>query len=118
MRISDWSSDVCSSDLEVAHLAVLAAPVDRRLDRPPLARRDGTEPLGGEVDQNLVLDIAGRGDDHRAGIVVVPVKARPRLARHAPDDPGRSEEHRVGKEGVGTRKSRLWPMHLQKKKKQ
>src|SRR3546814_3013741 len=31
MRISDWSSDVCSSDLDDAVIAALAEPLDDRL---------------------------------------------------------------------------------------
>src|SRR3546814_9432687 len=31
MRISDWSSDVCSSDLDAEHLANLAGPFDAHL---------------------------------------------------------------------------------------
>src|SRR3546814_20289489 len=52
MRISDWSSDVCSSDL---------AEPGNLLDRPVVQRRGGAaEPT------------AGRGDaGHREGIVLV-----------------------------------------------
>src|SRR3546814_4901075 len=35
MRISDWSSDVCSSDLVL--LALMPLQVERRLSRAPLA---------------------------------------------------------------------------------
>src|SRR3546814_3678006 len=40
MRISDWSSDVCSSDLPSAHLrpARSAPAADRRGGRPPASR--------------------------------------------------------------------------------
>src|SRR3546814_2179353 len=40
MRISDWSSDMCSSDLvveiELAQIGVVAGPVDARLGPPVL----------------------------------------------------------------------------------
>src|SRR3546814_16535914 len=49
MRISDWSSDVCSSDLDVRSVAVYAVP-DEIGDRVMVALelRDGThlDPLG------------------------------------------------------------------------
>src|SRR3546814_7815679 len=41
MRISDWSSDVCSSDLEPAHDARYHRP--RRRHEPPLRRADAAE---------------------------------------------------------------------------
>src|SRR3546814_949667 len=47
MRISDWSSDVCSSDLQAVHVAALGADDgcrdigDEKVDRPD--RRPGDE---------------------------------------------------------------------------
>src|SRR3546814_13040857 len=37
MRISDWSSDVCASDLE-PRVAAVPVRIDRRIDRAPVAR--------------------------------------------------------------------------------
>src|SRR3546814_15367105 len=75
MRISDWSSDVCSSDLERAPGdAIGAKPVE---DRPVEARRGGDRGVGMEriivareaVDQRLLGPgckfgalVRGRGD--------------------------------------------------------
>src|SRR3546814_2522646 len=75
MRISDWSSDVCSSDL-LTEAAV--APAD--------------------------LDVPRRHPLH-VGLPVVYLQA--------PRHPGlaRSEERRVGKEGVSTCRSRWSPYH-------
>src|SRR3546814_10670925 len=78
MRISDWSSDVCSSDLDV----------------------DGERPRGGmEPDPER----AGRGGDdageHRQSIWM------PQLERYI-DEARRSEERRVGNECVSTCRSR------------
>src|SRR3546814_12458277 len=122
MRISDWSSDVCSSDL------IAAARTDQH---PPLGR-------AGRHAENDVIDVAARAAGHRhmaAGDVDVldippwlhPVDALllqeqdcfgERLARQIPDgrvaalEPAggmdrigggkRSEERRVGQEGVRT----------------
>src|SRR3546814_5971449 len=81
MRISDWSSDVCSSDLlEVAlaeHLGGL-----------------GELPHADHGDQRGVLQ---HGDELVAG------------RRH--DEAHRSEERRVGKECVSTCRSRWSPYH-------
>src|SRR3546814_4306975 len=38
MRISDWSSDVCSSDIPDGVSAVVSLPHDPKLDDPALAR--------------------------------------------------------------------------------
>src|SRR3546814_14226693 len=99
MRISDWSSDVCSSDLvgvEAHHLRIGGS--EQRL-AVRVARR------GERVD--LVGDRAEFGGDHRA-VVGVQRSTRSRqgqLAR-ARQQRGRSEERRVGKEGVQTCRSR------------
>src|SRR3546814_1679780 len=61
MRISDWSSDVCSSDLAlvradglaegVAVLAVLHAVVEAGLDAADGKRRDGHPPLVEDLEE-------------------------------------------------------------------
>src|SRR3546814_15358430 len=38
MRISDWSSDVCSSDLLIVGLLPPVSPSDRQATRPPIIR--------------------------------------------------------------------------------
>src|SRR3546814_17899671 len=40
MRISDWSSDVCSSDLEIARVFVLRIDGRERIERGALEERD------------------------------------------------------------------------------
>src|SRR3546814_11509212 len=98
MRISDWSSDVCSSDL----LASL-----------------GNRLLGGLLrlgdDRGLALDLGGDGFDARlqglgelaAGLADdldrVAVRGHDRVLAF------RSEERRVGKECVSTCRSRWSP---------
>src|SRR3546814_16999659 len=96
MRISDWSSDVCSSDLA-------CRPAHRDARRAIPARRDP----GG---------VAGR----RAGARGVRVRrCRCRRARRPalPARAARSEERRVGKECVSTCRSRWSPYHYKKKTK-
>src|SRR3546814_8150209 len=82
MRISDWSSDVCSSDL--------ADPGRRAGAGERLPARLGDHPLPGAVDRR-------DGPQHRAGLL------RPDLAR--------SEARRVGKECVSTHRSGWLPYH-------
>src|SRR3546814_3754581 len=85
MRISDWSSDVCSSDLEGDRRAV----GDRAADDQSRYRRsvDAQEPAVRSVPQA--------------------VRERCRGARGEQ----RSEERRVGKECVSTCRSRWSPYH-------
>src|SRR3546814_17199983 len=115
MRISDWSSDVCSSDLHAHPGRGVRAAGEHRMDRLDIARiiiledRDeraacdlvgdaeradagDADPGGGELSQRLAivrLDIAR----HRQGELAVAVAKR-------------SEERRVGKEGVSTCRAR------------
>src|SRR3546814_11015601 len=100
MRISDWSSDVCSSDL-VARQDDLGSAgeggaVDGRDDRlGALALHDAREAtlLGGQGGAVAGVDLlqVGAGAEHG------------RLAR--------SEERRVGHECVSTCRSRWSPYH-------
>src|SRR3546814_11530106 len=113
MRISDWSSDVCSSDLILFGLfpgmgaySILA----RRIGHVHAERMI----LGGKVysaeemyDMGLVHVIAETGEGEQA----VRDYISENNARH------RSEERRVGKECVSTCSSRWSPYHNKKKKK-
>src|SRR3546814_20227756 len=117
MRISDWSSDVCSSDLLVHREAEPG-----REDRP---QRRGHEGAGGlhalvEPGQRAgarhaltpARSEAQRADRGRGGRTMVE-----RAAELRPEDMAarvyrrlvRSEERRVGKECVSTCRSRWWP---------
>src|SRR3546814_9444510 len=59
MRISDWSSDVCSSDLPAQHLDAL--DIDERLvDRRRLAEIDAVEI---DADAAVEADVAARCTD-------------------------------------------------------
>src|SRR3546814_19777960 len=105
MRISDWSSDVCSSDLRADALgnggwlpaapAILLAP-----DAPPPA---GIAALRHQL-------VAGRNAEF--------LQSQRELATAASGFSGyeRSEERRVGKEWGSTCRSRWAPYHYKKKK--
>src|SRR3546814_7430523 len=88
MRISDWSSDVCSSDLHVLDALVdqvaLHGDVILEIDLGLAARRAVERRLG-DVEIALLDDLG-----------------------HLPE---RSEERRVGKECVRTCRSRWSPYH-------
>src|SRR3546814_16760086 len=104
MRISDWSSDVCSSDLLVAGEAGLALAAlhgdggDLRVEAPIRLRlrEAALRPFGPAV-LRIPRDL-GSGDQ----ILRMP-------ARMPAGKGVRSEEHRVGKGCVSTCKVRWWP---------
>src|SRR3546814_12760995 len=100
MRISDWSSDVCSSDLKSR---ADRSPEDgcgaaraRRLRSGRLGRFKQTSTVGMPMPVNRLLN-ANRGE-----IAI-------RIARAAAGPDIRSEERRVGKECVSKWKSRWCP---------
>src|SRR3546814_17616266 len=96
MRISDWSSDVCSSDLAKSILQ----PIERTRELDFLAKLilvddvacKGREPAGEQLGRSVV--VAER----------VHIDAR-------------SEERRVGKECVSECRFRQLPLYVKKKKK-
>src|SRR3546814_15970208 len=106
MRISDWSSDVCSSDL----LALLVAgQCDQRSDslclRLGVSRCESLisrQQAGAWLFGNLKFRAAKRGDGSR---VIASFGA---LGNGDPFVKIRSEERRVGKECVSTCRS-CWP---------
>src|SRR3546814_11149276 len=102
MRISDWSSDVCSSDLLVGkelhllvHILIGHAAEAEIGDDFVVA----DHPLALKV---LLVEFLGRADQVSADVVLVGVVRR-------------SEERRVGKECVSTCRSRWSPYHSKKK---
>src|SRR3546814_1415261 len=95
MRISDWSSDVCSSDLG-------ALPGHEFEDR-------------GEHDEHLQAqrqqdhgDIGGKLEQQ------FPAELRGKVEHEAEDRHRRSDERRVGKECVSTCRPGWWPYHYKK----
>src|SRR3546814_7033119 len=103
MRISDWSSDVCCSDLvdEMHHRQVEGfGQIDEAGDLVCCIGRPAAA---------IVIGIAGE-DRHRPA--VQPRQAGDhRAAVHAAHLEERSEERRVGKECVSTCRSRWSPYH-------
>src|SRR3546814_8083916 len=93
MRISDWSSDVCSSDL---YLLVHAAAVEIRARLVAAGQVLAEEMRRGFQRAEQLLGV---------GILV----ALLRLARHLDAGAPRSEERRVGQECVSTCRSRWAP---------
>src|SRR3546814_18537810 len=102
MRISDWSSDVCSSDLITLARDIAVAVVDEGdgrgrvvwtvrtiLEPEQRARDDVTKERGAWVQR------------HEAGVE--------RVVEHTEERGDRSEGSRVGKEGVSTGRFRWWP---------
>src|SRR3546814_15793004 len=100
MRISDWSSDVCSSDLE-------EAPVAKRdigdHHRAIMKGAIGLPMAVGQVADDGAVDPAARCHDDRPRAYLAQLSV------------ARSEERRVGKECVSTCRSRWSPYHSKNK---
>src|SRR3546814_2788381 len=95
MRISDWSSDVCSSDLGCA--------AQKRTKRPPPPDRPATSDAGPPPHVSGCREYA----DGMAGRQM----ERDFDSISGNFEGGRSEERRVGKECVSTCRSRWSPYH-------
>src|SRR3546814_14477558 len=115
MRISDWSSDVCSSDRRRPGVGDIHHAVD---DDGRRFLSAGVVEVGGSGDAELpyilVIDVGERAEAllvvavaDRAPIVAVAAGLEQGLAGFF----GRSEERRVGKECVSTCRSRWLPYH-------
>src|SRR3546814_12208402 len=100
MRISDWSSDVCSSDLRQRYL--LAVPARHALAHRNTARIADLQGLPFVIrPQAAIMPAAER--------LFASQNVRPRIIGRAESD--RSEERRVGKECVSMCRSRWSPYH-------
>src|SRR3546814_17529654 len=101
MRISDWSSDVCSSDLGRSQ--------GKSARLPPLLQQHGNRTIPHSMPF-LELTVPCRESEqprYEHALEDVGALAVPMLAAHADTD--RSDERRVGQEGVGTGKYRWSP---------
>src|SRR3546814_15028389 len=109
MRISDWSSDVCSSDLERerADEMRVAAGVGAGVAQPGF---DAAHRFV-EIAPGLGFGPARRED---AGPTVERVDGEPAIVGERGQAGERSEERRVGKECVSTCRSR-WSTYHKKK---
>src|SRR3546814_16117371 len=106
MRISDWSSDVCSSDLH--RHAEPVGRIGKAAMRGHLVEHDHVaRPI------EAAVPFVGRqrplGNTILRRIVAIVEKVN--LVKPGDDRETRSEERRVGKEGVRTGRSRWWPNH-------
>src|SRR3546814_13778040 len=126
MRISDWSSDVCSSDLGILHCRKWQAlpRTDRRgrqmtgpvlewaaSGRPRLAAAQGggSSSVGRAVRLRARKDWAARIDPARRAVSA-------QTESGCSEVKARSAERRVGKECVSKCRSRWSPYHSKKKK--
>src|SRR3546814_18777158 len=102
MRISDWSSDVCSSDLcrRVSHLQ--HSSCIRRNESAICDSRQAMQPV-------VIAAVTQRRDDAASYAPSAEIRqsCRPTVPR--------SEERRVGKECLSTCRSRWYPYHYKKK---
>src|SRR3546814_17569453 len=122
MRISDWSSDVCSSDLRVGLTGIVLTRVDgdarggaalsmRAVTGCPIKLigvGEKLDALEGFHPDRIASRILGMGD-----VVSLVEKAAETIEA---EEAERSEESRVGKECVSTCSSRGSPYHYKKKK--
>src|SRR3546814_13362571 len=109
MRISDWSSDVCSSDL----IAIDAEPVAAG---KPLQLGVHARAQAGRSRRGLRVEclnsVAVLSLDGGAGATTLEIPPRSRLStRWLHRAARRSEERRVGKECVSKCRSRWSPYH-------
>src|SRR3546814_14757756 len=108
MRISDWSSDVCSSDL-LERVAPAVGRTGIRAKLQQLQDAVGVIDLGCHVQERIAHRVGatdvGAGLDQQVELRVAAVFHR-----------ARSEERRVGKEGVSTCRSRWSPSHEKQNK--
>src|SRR3546814_15876544 len=128
MRISDWSSDVCSSDLirapgqvrsvqDIGDIIVGTAQGERPIRIRDVAQVElGRELRTGAATENGREVVLGTvfmliGENSRAVSLAVGEKME-EINRTLPE---RSEERRVGKECVSTCRSRWSPYTLKKK---
>src|SRR3546814_11559044 len=122
MRISDWSSDVCSSDLSYYgnELAGNRTANGERFDPGQLTAAHRTLPFGSMVrvtnmsnGDSVVVRINDRGPFSRGRVIDVSHAAAREigLQRSGTARVKRSEERRVGKECVITCRSRWSPYH-------
>src|SRR3546814_7803093 len=100
MRISDWSSDVCSSDLEQQF------PFKLLPDRGAKRLRIWRQAEAGIVRISPDLEVLGKI------VIEIAIAIRPDHPDFfGADAVARSEERRVGKECVSTCRSRWSPYH-------
>src|SRR3546814_15118141 len=109
MRISDWSSDVCSSDLFDLHHTANQEATAANVQQVVAGAGRGAVELQGQlalVQGEIAVDIHHARRKARADIAAVHEQVGVHVALAGQ---GRSEERRVGKECVSTCRSRWSP---------
>src|SRR3546814_14866844 len=107
MRISDWSSDVCSSDLrEGRGYRIMANAVVNVVEQRAIVNLVGPGAALAMDAASEAKAAAAQADATRDSVLI-----------SAAAKGARSEERRVGKECVSTCRSRWSPYHKKKKKK-
>src|SRR3546814_12889965 len=114
MRISDWSSDVCSSDLDHATgwSSTVSHPARHLIRALPTPLND----RGPIVPTYLLPRRYTLRFDPADIPVLAPIDHVERAGPRVAEQKCRSEERRVGKECVGTCRSRWSPVTKKKKK--
>src|SRR3546814_16026640 len=102
MRISDWSSDVCSSDLippgKTMSYAALAASIGKPAAVRAVGLANGSNPIGIVVPCHRVIGANGKLSGYGGGVT--------RKAWLLEHEGARSEERRGGTECVRSSRSR------------
>src|SRR3546814_21179125 len=117
MRISDWSSDVCSSDLTLdAKWSAIRSAREEVTEAIEPLRREKTIRSSLEAEVSMGEIAEAENIDFAEICIVAKVDMQPGSEGVCvqPSD-YRSDERRVGKECVSTCRSRLWPKTLKKK---
>src|SRR3546814_16929647 len=118
MRISDWSSDVCSSDLLAKAMmsinAVKAVEIGAGLEAAALSGEDNADEM--RLEGNRVAFTSNRAGGILGGIstgqdVVVRFAGKPTSSILTPRRTVSAEERRGGKECVSTFRYRWSPSH-------
>src|SRR3546814_16114781 len=109
MRISDWSSDVCSSDLLVSNASDACDKLRfQAIDQPDLLQGDTDLRIRVDFDadkRTITISDNGVGMSRDEAVANLGTIARSGTKEF------RSEERRVGKECVSTFRSRWSPYH-------
>src|SRR3546814_12795425 len=113
MRLSDWSSDLCSSDLDEKRQRLIGH-FDMIIELVELARHLVHAAAEGCLDPLRVIRCQNRLE---GGFEDQPLRhpPPPSMTGKVVGELSRSEERRVGKECVSTCRSRWWPYHKKTK---
>src|SRR3546814_20071518 len=111
MRISDWSSDVCSSDLHAIarHLLQAANGMAQGIARGAFGASENVFPVAiehADMDMGATASLIGERLGHEAGEHALLFRHRLNSVLEV-----RLEERRVGKEGVRTGRTRWSTYH-------